>query len=487
MRGHVQGDVYFPSTPERLAAWLNSSGWGYRLDIVQTCLSLVAIVLYVVQVYTDEGCEPPSCTPLSEERAMLWVEVVMSFSFASDWLLHLFIARWRFRYVISMQSIVDLVTVVPPLALTLPQLIHGGQLSDSWQWLVDMVPVFRALRVLRLYRVLKLQLEANAGRADDTYRQELAVLCFAGVSIIFVATGVMHTLEANLQQEHTHEQFAFHDAFYFVMVTISTIGFGDFSPKSEAGRMAIVLLIFAIYTIIPQQVSKVMNLASQSRYDTKRFQPSRDAEGHVVLCGSVTLVSLRNFLEEFFHPARGLIQIEVVVMASPLPVEQFRAVVASLPLSQACKRIVTLLEGSALRERDLSRCAVATAEAVFVVADKRESSVDELTGGVGAQRADARAILHALGITSFCSARIGRTAREIRALRHDAERAFAAARTPEEQRAAALMMPRLPKLYLQLKHSEDKVLQHVVDSINVEQIVHTDSLRQALLAQEARC
>ena len=190
------------------------------------------------------------------------------------------------------------------------------------------------------------------------------------------------------------------------------------------------------------------------------------------------IITLQNFLTEFFHPARGVILIQVVVMASPMPIEQMRAAISSLQLLPGTKALITLLDGSALRERDLARCSAATAEAIFVMADKRAGSEG---------REDAKAILQALGISNFCQAHASRAAaaalreralaaklngavpRRLNSWRRFEVQAAMAAAADAEAAAAEAQTP--PKLYLQLLASEDKPLTHVVDSIGVAQIV----------------
>ena len=50
----------------------------------------------------------------------------------------------------------------------------------------------------------------------------------------------------------------FGDAFYFTVVTLTTVGFGDIIPFSEAGRMVTVLMILSGIILIPWQVSRLV-------------------------------------------------------------------------------------------------------------------------------------------------------------------------------------------------------------------------------------
>ena len=50
---------------------------------------------------------------------------------------------------------------------------------------------------------------------------------------------------------------SFGDAFYFTVVALTTVGFGDISPVSEAGRWVTVLMILSGIILIPWQLSRI--------------------------------------------------------------------------------------------------------------------------------------------------------------------------------------------------------------------------------------
>ena len=50
----------------------------------------------------------------------------------------------------------------------------------------------------------------------------------------------------------------FGDAFYFTAVALTTVGFGDITPMSEAGRWVTVLMVFSGIILIPWQVSRIV-------------------------------------------------------------------------------------------------------------------------------------------------------------------------------------------------------------------------------------
>jgi hypothetical protein len=137
---------------------------------------------------------------------------------------------------------------------------------------IRILRVFRALAVLRLYRI------ANAYYTGYDY--ELAVLILTIIALIFIAAGTFQQLEldaARKKRKSSEEEvssfvgleeekrFQFHEAVYFVMVTMSTVGYGDITPTSTASQFFVMLMLIVVLTIIPRQVSKLMELSRLER------------------------------------------------------------------------------------------------------------------------------------------------------------------------------------------------------------------------------
>ena len=59
----------------------------------------------------------------------------------------------------------------------------------------------------------------------------------------------------------------FLDAFYFLVVTVSTVGYGDISPTTQASRAVIVFFITLSVVLIPMQLNELnVLLAANSTY-----------------------------------------------------------------------------------------------------------------------------------------------------------------------------------------------------------------------------
>jgi len=53
---------------------------------------------------------------------------------------------------------------------------------------------------------------------------------------------------------------------YFTVVTLSTVGFGDIVPKTEYGRVSVILLIIIVIILIPKLLNELIRLMGQSFY-----------------------------------------------------------------------------------------------------------------------------------------------------------------------------------------------------------------------------
>ena len=91
---------------------------------------------------------------------------------------------------------------------------------------------------------------------------------------------------------------------YFVVVTISTVGYGDYSPSSPAGRAVVCFMIIGFMVIVPVKISELADLlAMRSPWHTS--YTAKRGYRNILVIGSVLEASeVEAFLEEFFHPDR---------------------------------------------------------------------------------------------------------------------------------------------------------------------------------------
>ena len=209
---------------------------GKAIDIALLALNLVFVAVFVAETY-----------PLRPAfRATLWnLEVVIAAVFLVEYLLRLYGAEDRVGEFLDPYSVVDLVAILPTLLVfALPTAATVGS--------VGFLRVVRVVRVLRFYRFTR-DAEFFFGTVSDNALRTLKLLLTVLV-IFFVSAGAFYSAEHPANPEID----AFGDAFYYVVVALSTVGFGDIVPATPAGRWITVAAILAAIVVIPWQASRIV-------------------------------------------------------------------------------------------------------------------------------------------------------------------------------------------------------------------------------------
>jgi hypothetical protein len=68
--------------------------------------------------------------------------------------------------------------------------------------------------------------------------------------------------------------FSLVDTFYFIVITFSTVGYGDLGPKTDAGKLVICVLIFAGVALLPAMVSDLIGAIVENSGGGGIFYPN---------------------------------------------------------------------------------------------------------------------------------------------------------------------------------------------------------------------
>jgi voltage-gated potassium channel len=169
----------------------------------------------------------------TELRAVEWILTLL---FTAEYILRLICVSRPSRYIFSFFGMVDLLAVVPTyLSLFLP----GTQT----------LLVIRALRLLRVFRVLKLGHYVVAARALDSAlrasRQKIAVFLCSVVTIVIIVGALMYLIEG---EENGFTSIPV--SIYWAIVTMTTVGYGDIAPKTVLGQLVASALMITGYAVI---------------------------------------------------------------------------------------------------------------------------------------------------------------------------------------------------------------------------------------------
>eukprot|EP00941_MAST-03F_sp_MAST-3F-sp1_P002119 g2119.t1 len=237
---------------------------------LQTGLVLFACAAYVYETYMDEPMPAAPSAFSTEHWIFFSIDIFVNFAFLLDFVFS--ILGFGREYCFSIYAVVDILCLVPALRLFYRS-------TDNLGW-VRFFRVFKAVRILGLYRLLEIQ---RKGAISDTVGQYIGQLCFTLCGIVFVTTGIVHAFEVQDAQsfgdayDEENTAMAFHEAFYFIIVTFSTVGYGDISPATTGARLTMVVSICVAFATIPSKVAQInKHMSMRSRFRTRQITSSRE-------------------------------------------------------------------------------------------------------------------------------------------------------------------------------------------------------------------
>ncbi len=209
---------------------------GKAIDISLLVLNLVFVAVYVAQTY-----------PLAAAtRTVLWrLEVAIGVVFAAEYALRLYGAADRWAEFSNGYTLIDLAAILPTFVLVVFPV-------SAVPFNVGFLRVLRVIRVLRFYRFTD-DAEFFFGTIDDNTLRSVKLLLTVLV-LFFVSAGLFYSAEVATNPGVT----TFGDAFYYVVVAITTVGFGDIIPVTQAGRWVTVGAIIVGIIVIPWQAGKIV-------------------------------------------------------------------------------------------------------------------------------------------------------------------------------------------------------------------------------------
>lgn len=153
---------------------------------------------------------------------------------------------------------------------------------------------------------------------DSEVTKKLIQIGIFMVMLVYISSGLFMVIE-NFSPDNLNEFYTFHKCFYFIAVTVSTVGYGDYFPQTDLGKIFILIMILYVLAIsLPQQMNEIIRLVSlKSFYERTQYVKNPEMT-HIVVTGQVTLSAFNNVAAELFHPEHGSAADIHVVLLQPL-------------------------------------------------------------------------------------------------------------------------------------------------------------------------
>jgi len=255
-----------PVTPTPWREWLYETIFetdtlaGRWFDI----LLIINIIASVIVVMLD------SVNAIRAEwgRLLYVLEWGFTLLFTVEYALRLISIGKPVKYATSFWGIIDLLAIIPTyVSLVLP---HGKFLL-----------VIRIIRLLRVFRVLKLlrymgeaQQLRTALRAS---RHKIVVFLFTVLTLVIIFGSIIYIVEG---EENGFTSIP--RSIYWAIVTLTTVGYGDISPKTDLGQILAAFVMILGYSIlaVPTGIVTVEMTHAMKDKATDQACPDFSAQGH---------------------------------------------------------------------------------------------------------------------------------------------------------------------------------------------------------------
>ncbi|XP_050754929.1 calcium-activated potassium channel subunit alpha-1 isoform X10 [Gymnogyps californianus] len=317
---------------------------GRVLVVLVFALSIGALVIYFI----DSSNPIESCQNFYKDFT-LQIDMAFNVFFLLYFGLRFIAANDKLWFWLEVNSVVDFFTV-PPVFVSV-------YLNRSWLGL-------RFLRALRLIQFSEILQFLNILKTSNSIK--LVNLCSIFISTWLTAAGFIHLVENSgdpWENFQNNQPLTYWECVYLLMVTMSTVGYGDVYAKTTLGRLFMVFFILGGLAMFASYVPEIIELIG----NRKKYGGSYSAVSgrkHIVVCGHITLESVSNFLKDFLHKDRDDVNVEIVFLHNISP---------NLELEALFKRHFTQVEfyqGSVLNPHDLARVKIESADACLILANK---------------------------------------------------------------------------------------------------------------------
>lgn len=372
------GERKFTCTDE-MTIWCHYMMMNIYIEAFYVIISIFSCVWYVLNTY---GIPDVLLTYIIVESVFLLV-------FLSDYIICcIAYIPHTLDYVLSARGIVSFLAIIPSIVAYFEYRYSGETftvvygLSKSWLGFLRFARLLLLLEFVRIKKSMNTVNKSSELTNESALEVDEIVLTITRLIVnittfIFLATGITFAMSALIPDAYDNSNgeivnLTWFEAFYFTIVSITTVGYGDIVPVNTWARLVTIMIIIIAFTLIPNQIAHVVQVILHRSAYISDYTPRRsnNTSKHIVICGIVDYEFIYKIISELFdkshsQPNHSNSKYDIVILSPTKPSVKVEGI---LNFSQFSKFIHYFI-GSSKSSMDLERVKCSTAMAIYVIAD----------------------------------------------------------------------------------------------------------------------
>jgi voltage-gated potassium channel Kch len=207
----------------------------------------------------------------------------------------------------GIQNLVDFLSVSDFPAWLVCLYNSPGQLKANGG--ISVSNSFGFLKFLRILRFANDQYVKGYLGGEGSKHHKLLVAALELIACLFLFAGFAFTIEFPDEKSKYAEGaywgiVCFDQAWYFAIVTLTTVGYGDFSPVTLRGRLLIGMGMLTVLGLAASLIGDVVKILMMFNEHEGGYAVSKQTK-HIIICGNLVQEDVQSFMTEFFHENHG--------------------------------------------------------------------------------------------------------------------------------------------------------------------------------------
>ena len=265
---------------ERLES--GSSFGGKLYNMVVFVVSIASWILYIMSSYLSTWTlSSAGIMEVCGRPWILWLDLFLNMVLFASFLVRFVASRKKLLFFFTPSSITDY--------LTIPQSLLAIVVGGDWAGL-------RFARAIRLLNIPDILVYLHVLRGYAAIR--ITKIACTLLTLIFTSAGLISLIESIGDfwvpaDSRTRQQWSYLDSVYFMIVTIVSVGYGDYTPRTVLGKLYMCIFLVLAVAYFASIIPELSRLLGGRKLSLPSSYEKHMRERHVIICGSLNYRNVR--------------------------------------------------------------------------------------------------------------------------------------------------------------------------------------------------